>query len=98
MPDLQVDISALTGLAGQMRGTSNRLHGFGGGIDHGALGDGQVGAAAGEFDSHWGEVTEKIDTNIDSLSGMLSDSATSYQDTDQQIAASLTTQTSGGGM
>ena len=98
MPDLQVDISALNGLAGQMRGTSNRLHGFDGGVDHGALGDGQVGAAAAEFDSHWGEVTEKIDTNIDSLAGMLSDSAASYQETDQKIGASLTTQSSGGGM
>lgn len=98
MPDLQVDISALNGLAGQMRGTSNRLHGFGGGVDQGVLGDGQVGAAAGEFDAHWGEVTEKIDANIDSLAGMLSDSAFSYQDTDQQVGASLTAQTSGGGM
>ncbi|MFW8745037.1 type VII secretion target [Mesorhizobium japonicum] len=91
---LKVDSAALRELSGQLSkiatdidGTQNAF--VAATFDLGSL---PIEAALEDFERTWGVGRKRIHDDIDALGSMLSDSADTYDSTDQQIAHALTKQ------
>lgn len=97
MPDLQVDLDGLRSFARRLdricdalKDAETVLRG-----EDDALGDGTVVAALHRFEDRWRDGREKIEDNASTLSKMVTESAATYQQADDDLAASLTTTTTG---
>jgi hypothetical protein len=90
---LKVDSAALRELSGQLSkiatdvdGTQNAF--FGAYLD---IGSDPIVSALEDFERTWDVGRKRIHDDIDALGSMLSDSADTYDSTDEQIAKALTT-------
>jgi hypothetical protein len=96
VPDLQVDLAGLTQFAGRLDRIRSALESA---QDHlrghdAALGHERVASEVNRFEDRWRDGRDKIEANAETLSTMVTESVGAYREADQDLADSLTSQSS----
>jgi hypothetical protein len=88
---LQYSLELLTGLGRELRGLADGLEGAAGGIcwDADEVGHRRVSDALGEFAGSWDDKRWKLTTSLRAVGDMAVDSAETFQQVDDELAAEI---------
>ena len=88
MTDLSVDVTGLRTLARTIRSVRTTLHDSGSdvGAARDAVGDDRVEDALRDFEHLWDDGRRQIDENVETVGGLLDESAAAFERTDADLA------------
>jgi hypothetical protein len=89
--DLQYSLQLLTGLGRELRGLADGMEGAVAGTrwDSGEVGHRRVADALGEFAGSWDDQRSKLTTSLRAVGDMAVDSAETFQQVDDELAAKI---------
>ena len=91
MPDLSVDVAGLRTLSGTLRSVRDALDATRSVVEAGRdeVGSDDVYDALDSFESNWDDGRGQINENMQAMTEILDESASAYEQTDEELASGL---------